>query len=291
MQDGFRIDLTPPQITGESFLPGGPLLPLAQRPAAEHHPGLGTDEPFALRRGPGQSIRRPLWNSQPGRLRRPQSGHGRKYQQLLAGQPQSERPRTSRSISRRRPSLPTTTVLDPTGTYVVAYNGRIDVTFATGLPAGEYEFIAHTTELQYPGLTDAAGNPLNDITVPGEGTKDFVINFDVQPTPVYITGMAYESTYSSNGSTVVGGPQSYYELTPAGGTNTRDNVPAPPTAVVLDFSTLLPYSNSLGQPINYTQDVQLIASANGPGSLCPTAISAISVEGGLGSTGTGFTVL
>ena len=101
--------------------------------------------------------------------------------------------------------------------------------------------MAHTTELQYPGLTDAAGNPLDDTNVPDEGTKDFIIIFDVQPQPVYITSMALESTYTSNGSTVIGGEQSYFELPPDRRDNTRDNVSAPPTAVVIDFSNPLPY--------------------------------------------------
>ena len=130
----------------------------------------------------------------------------------------------------------------------------MNLTFLPGLPAGQYKFVAHTTELQYPGLTDAAGNPLDDTNVPDEGTKDFVINFDIQPQPVYITGMALESTYSSNGSTVTGGEQSYFELPRAGGANTRDNVSAPPTAVVLDFSNPLPFGRR--QP-TITNDVQL----------------------------------
>ena len=70
-------------------------------------------------------------------------------------------------------------------------------------------------ELQYPGLTDAAGNPLDDTTVPGEGTKDFILNFTIQTQPVYITSMALESSYTANGSTAIGGPQSYFELPPA----------------------------------------------------------------------------
>ena len=149
--------------------------------------------------------------------------------------------------------------LDPTGTFVVDYTGSIALTFTPGLPAGVYEFVAHTTELQYPGLTDAAGNALDETSTvpPTEATKSFVISFDIQPTPVYITNMAFESTYSANGSTVIGGPQSYYELPPAGGTNTRDNVPAPPTAVVIDFSNQLPYLAN-----GYGNDVQLIGSAN-----------------------------
>ena len=100
-------------------------------------------------------------------------------------------------------------VLDPTGTFILEYTGHVNLTFSPGLPAGQYVFVAHTTELQYPGLTDSAGNPLDDTNVPNEGTKDFIINFDVQPQPVYITGMALESTYTSNGSTVIGGEQSY----------------------------------------------------------------------------------
>ena len=62
--------------------------------------------------------------------------------------------------------MPLNPVLDPTGTYIVDYNGQINLTFTPGLPAGQYEFVAHTTELQYPGLTDAAGNPLDDTERP-----------------------------------------------------------------------------------------------------------------------------
>ncbi len=108
-------------------------------------------------------------------------------------------------------------VLDPTGTFILEYTGYVNLTFTPGLPAGQYVFVAHTTELQYPGLTDSAGNPLNDTNVPNEGTPDFSVLFDIQPQPVYITGMALESTYSSNGSTVIGGEQSYFELPPSNG--------------------------------------------------------------------------
>ena len=180
--------------------------------------------------------------------------------------------------------------LDSTNTYVLAYNGQINLTFLPGLPAGIYTFVAHTTELQYPGLTDAAGNPLDDTNVPGEGTKDFIINFDVQPSPVYITSMALESSYNSNGSTVIGTEQSYFELPPGGGTNTRDNVPAPPTAIAVDFSNPLPYATAGGTPINYTNDLELIASANNANS-APDGDFGNLGEAGLGSSGTGFTVL
>ncbi len=136
-----------------------------------------------------------------------------------------------------------------------------------------------------------AGNPLNDtVSPPGLATKDFVVNFDVQPQPVYITSMALESTYQGNGSTVIGTEQSYFELPPSGGTNTRDNVPAPPTAVVIDFSNPLPYSSSSGSPINYGQDVQLIESADSSGAASDGDFGNLG-QGGLGSTGSGFTIL
>ena len=178
--------------------------------------------------------------------------------------------------------------------YVEDYTGQISLTFLTGLPAGVYEFVAHTTELQYPGLTDAAGNPLDETSTvpPTEATKSFVISFDIQPTPVYITNMAFESTYSANGSTVIGGPQSYYELPPASGTNTRDNVAAPPTAVVIDFSNNIPLDDSSGNPIDYADDVQLVGSGTTLGGQATGDFGNLG-EGGLGSTdpASGFTVL
>ena len=73
---------------------------------------------------------------------------------------------TSRSSSARRPSPRPSPTLDASNTYVLDYNGQISLTLATGLPAGHYVFTAHTKELQYPGLLDAAGNALDDTTVP-----------------------------------------------------------------------------------------------------------------------------
>ena len=115
--------------------------------------------------------------------------------------------------------------------------------------------MAHTHELQYPGLADAAGNFLDDTDVPGEGTHDFIVNFAIQTTPAYITGVAMESSYTANGSSAIGGPQSYYELPPASGTNTRDNVSAPPTTFVVDLSNPIPSGN-------YSSDFLLVRSAN-----------------------------
>jgi large repetitive protein len=289
--DNFRIDKTPPQITGASFTPGGATLPLPNDPqpnitdiaalttltlnvvdqSNQAIPALTTPALVvfpALNPATAANISNySLINTSAGNANE---------SQYIA---------TATFVT----GLP---VLDPTNTYIVDYTGQINLTFAPGLPAGVYEFVAHTTELQYPGLTDAAGNPLDDTSVVGEGTKDFIINFDIQPTPVYITGMAFESTYSQNGSTAIGGPQSYYELPPSGGTNTRDNVKAPPTAVVIDFSNPLPYDNSSGNAINYTNDVQLIGSANKVGAQADGDFGNLG-QGGLGSTnpGSGFTIL
>ena len=167
--------------------------------------------------------------------------------------------------------------------YVTAYNALISVTFTPGMPFGNYEFIAHTHELQYPGLADAAGNYLDDTNVPYEGTKDFIVNFAIQKTPVYITSLALENGYSSDGSTALGGAQSYFEVPPSSGTNTRDNVAAPPTAAVIDLSNPIPFGN-------YTPDVLLVRSANNASSAADGDFGTLG-EGGLGASGTGFTIV
>src|SRR5271157_1579314 len=122
------------------------------------------------------------------------------------------------------------------GTYIADYNGVINLTFSTGIPAGNYELIAHTKEQQYPGLLDAAGNPL---------AQDFVYNLSLQSQPVFITNIAMESTYSNDGSTAIGGPRSYYELPTSTSTSPVPNyvarAEAPPTAWVVDLSNPIPF--------------------------------------------------
>ncbi len=283
LEDAFRIDKTAPQITGASFTPGGPSLPLPNSPAPNitQVPALTTLTLDAVD---------PVNQSQPvfatpasilfSALNPATAANISNYSLVDVSQNNANESQfiATASFSALNP------VLDPTGTFILEYLGEVNLTFLPGLPAGQYEFVAHTTELQYPGLTDAAGNPLDDTTVPDEGTKDFIINFDIQPQPVYITGMALESTYTSNGSTVIGGEQSYFELPPANGSaNTRDNVAAPPTAVVIDFSNPLPFGD-------YSNSVQLIQSANAAGGSSDGDFGNLG-EGGLGSTGTGFTQL
>ena len=96
--------------------------------------------------------------------------------------------------------------------------------------------------------------------------------------------MALESTYASNGSTAIGGAQSYFELPPASGAaNTRDNVSAPPTAVVVDFSNPLAvrqlYKRRPVDPVG--------EPAGGP----LTAISATWAKADWAAPDTGFTLL
>jgi hypothetical protein len=277
LEDAFRIDKTAPQITGASFTPGGPSLPLPNSPAPNITPVssltsltlkvVDPSNPFAAPFGTLASILFAAMN--PATV-----ANISNYS--LVNVTQNNQNESQFIASANFVADNPTPSAD--GQYIVDYNGHINLTFLPGLPAGQYIFVAHTTELQYPGLTDSAGNPLDDTNVPGEGTKDFVINFDVQPQPVYITGMGLESTYTSNGSSVIGSEQSFFELPPNGGANNRDNVAAPPTAVVVDFSNPLPFGD-------YSNKVQLIGSLNAAGDFGTLG------QGGLGSTGTGFTVL
>ena len=281
--DTFRIDETAPQITGAT-LPDGTVLPLPNSPPPNVYP----------------------LNSLTGLTLNVVDNVNQAYQSLVT--PTSVifdalNPITAENISNY--SLINTSQNDAdesayiltatfvtenptpnaTDTYILAYNGQINLTFAPGLPAGQYQFVVHTTELQYPGITDAAGNPLDDtVNPPMLSTKDFILNFDVSPQPVYITSMALESTYASNGSTVIGTEGSYFELpSTTTGTNTRDNVSAPPTAAVIDFSSPLPYLPNNG----YSSDIQLIGSANGPGQPSDGDFGNLG-EGGMGSTGSNY---
>ena len=140
------------------------------------------------------------------------------------------------------------------GAYIADYNGMINLTFSTGIPAGSYELIAHTKEQTYPGLLDAAGNPLS---------SDFDYTFSLQSQPVFITNIAMESTYSNNGSTAIGGPRSYYEL-PSTVPGYVPRAEAPPTAWVIDLSNPIPYTDYSSLSANQLP-VQLIGSADTAG--------------------------
>ena len=154
------------------------------------------------------------------------------------------------------------------------YFGRIDLTIAPGLPAGLYQFIAHTAEGNFTGLTDAAGNPLNETNVPGEGTPDFFVSFNLQPQPVFITSVSTNEA-NAQGNTLL--PYSYYEINPRAG----DDAANPPTTFYVDFSAPIDPST-----VN-NNSIQLIGSALDANGVATGDFGDFG-EGGLGSTGTGF---
>ena len=277
--DAFRIDKTAPQITAASLTPGGTALPLPNAtPNTTNVSGLSAlylsvvdpVNPQAAPLGTPSEFSFPAID--------PATATNISNYSLINVSTNTDE---SQFIANATLTEEAATV-NAAG-YITAYNAVINVTFTPGMPFGQYEFIAHTHELQYPGLADAAGNFLDDTSVPFEGTKDFIVNFNIQNTPVYITSMALENNYSANGSTAIGGVQSYFEVPPASGTNTRDNVSAPPNTVVIDLSNPIPFGN-------YTPDVLLVGSANTSKASADGDFGTLG-EGGLGATGTGFTVV
>ena len=241
--DTFRIDETAPQITGAS-IDGGPSLPLPTSPQPNVTPlnsltsltltAVDNVNQFNTNLVTPATVIFDALN--------PSTSENISNYSLINTSENDEDESAYILTAVYVADAPTfNSATDPT--YILAYNGHINLTFAPGLPAGQYTFIAHTTELQYPGITDAAGNPLDDtVNPPKLPTADFSIYFDVSPQPVYITSMALESTYANTGSTVIGTEGSFFELpSTTTGTNTRDNVAAPPQAVVIDFSSPLPF--------------------------------------------------
>ncbi len=160
------------------------------------------------------------------------------------------------------------------------YFGRIDLTFAPGLVAGHYQFIVHTAEtangVTYTGLTDAAGNPLDDSTVSGQASKDFILNLNIQPQPVYITSVSTDVTNAQGN--IASALLSVLRDQPSPG----DIVSAPPTTFYVDFS------NPLDPTEDFSNTLQLIRSAESPTSAADGDFGNLG-EAGLGSTGTGFT--
>jgi large repetitive protein len=146
------------------------------------------------------------------------------------------------------------------------YTGRIDLTFAPGLPAGLYMIVARTVGGLAPGITDAAGNPLDGFTsIPG--LQHFSTLVNLQPEPAYITQLRLVSpTPTPNGGPVsYYGPRSYFELPSA---TSIERAPAPPNQIQIDFSNPLTPPLPVGSfdpnvGVNYNANaVQLIRSAD-----------------------------
>ena len=152
--------------------------------------------------------------------------------------------------------------------------GRVDLTFQAGLPQGKYELIAHTTETvnlpqangttvakTFPGLLDAAGNPLDNSAVTGNTSvapyspKDFFVQFNIQPVPAYITSVT-TNVNNAQGNTLL--PRSYYEINPRAG----DIVNNPPTTFYVDFSNPLATVDPQGNPIDFSDAIELMRTAD-----------------------------
>jgi len=141
------------------------------------------------------------------------------------------------------------------------FTGRVDLSFAPGLPSGIYFLAAkgrggntfNSPRLSAaPGITDAAGNPLDEYpNLPGIQSFGTVIN--LQTTPVYVTAYNTFST-NSDGTLALHGPRAYYEV-PTRGIAPRAD--APPFATVIDFSSSL-------DPLSVSNStIQLLQSPTG----------------------------
>ena len=114
--------------------------------------------------------------------------------------------------------------------------GRIDLTFGTGIPQGNY-FLS----ILPGGVTDAVGNALtNSPTASATGTPAaYTFSFSLQPTPVYITNYgAFTTDAALNPISGVTGVRANYEV------NGTDGTPPPPNAFYFDFSNQLAASSA-----------------------------------------------
>ncbi|MFO0954058.1 MAG: hypothetical protein U0835_23465 [Isosphaeraceae bacterium] len=277
----FRVDLTPPHVTGASLTPGGAALPL---PA----PGVA---PIPVQQLTSLSLSVIDYsNPSSSALATPSqvlfdaidpstAANVSNYSLILDRGKPTERDLSSfitRAVFTRiapvydNPANPTT---------IVAYQGRIDLTIASNLPAGVYTFIARANEGGFPGLRDAAGNSIDqDPSV--EGSQSFLLEFNIQSTPVFIRDVGM-ITSNPDGSTTVSGPRSYFEL-PSTDPNYVARATAPPRAWTIELSNPLPVGD-------YSGKVQLIRSAN-PGTEVSDGDFGTLGQSDLGSSGTGFTV-
>ncbi|MDR3620298.1 MAG: S8 family serine peptidase, partial [Paludisphaera borealis] len=272
----FRIDQSAPQITGASQSDGSPFpsfLPTLDSLS------LYTQDPSLQAAGylatPSQVVYPALDPSTATNV-----SNYSLYRALGNGQNQDL---SQYIIKATYVALPPT--LDPSGAFITTYQGRIDLTFAPGLPAGVYQLAAHTKETwngkSYPGLFDAAGNALNNLTIPGNTTATYNLYFSLQPSPVYITNMAMTNSPDQYSYTTVGGPGSYYDLS-----GVRAN--APPAAWQFDVSNPLPWADANGNQINYSNYIDLVRSADNANAPADGNFGTLG-QSGLADSGTGFT--
>jgi hypothetical protein len=225
---GFRIDLTPPQVTGSSLAQGSSINQLSSLSLSVIDNSKPTTTPFGT---PGIVVF-PAINPV-------SASNVSNYSLILNPGPNQ--------VDESQFITSATFVAGPpviSGGFITQYTGTITLTFAAGLPNGSYNFVAHTTDTKYPGLVDAAGNPL---------AQSFVVAFSLQSQPVFITNMQMQNSVGAT----IGGPRSYYEL-PSAVPGYVPRAAAPPTSWAIDLSNPLPFVSSGF----YNTRVQLIGSAN-----------------------------
>lgn len=266
----FRIDNTTPLIptnNGVSLTPGGPALPLAGASLSsltalsinvidQSNPPVGAlgTPPQVLYPAVNPNSAADLRNYALINLTT-----GTDQSQFIAGATFSPTDLTFNQNS--RPSRADAST---------PFAGRVDLSFRPGLPAGTYRLVVR-------GLADAAGNVLDNSSI--SPLRDFQFTFNLQSQPVYITSLTMLDSLAAANPRVVGGPRSYFEVPAA---NVLPRAEAPPTAIVVDFST------PLAPNADYSNAIQLIRSSDAAGSPSDGDFGFLGV-GGTGSVGSGFT--
>jgi hypothetical protein len=139
------------------------------------------------------------------------------------------------------------------------FTGRVQLSFAPGLPAGRYVLVINSSANHATGVTDAAGNPL-DASASMAGAQDFDLWFDFQPVPSFVTNIQMVSPVPGSPSqTVITGPRDFYEIPVSNSIPNSSGIAAPPNRIWVDFSS------PLNLDLDYTNRVQLIRSADTAG--------------------------
>ena len=281
----FKIDQTAPQVLGAALAPGAATLPLGASSTplnALSNLSLNVVDPANPAVGPLATPAQVLYSA----LDPATATNISNYSLINVDEANSTDPTVVAGADKSR--FITSATFVPTGSDFVStpfrtkpsdpYFGRIDLAFATGLTRGHYQFIVHTKEtvngITYGGVTDAAANPLDNTNVPGQNTKDFVLNLQIQPEPVYITSVSTDVLNAQNNSLL---PRSYYEINPRAG----DLVSAPPTTFNVDFS------NPLDPAKSYNDSLLLIGTADSTGGKPDGDFGTLGIAG-LAASGTGF---
>ena len=155
------------------------------------------------------------------------------------------------------------------------YTGTVTLTFSSGLPKGRYALVAKSDLASNSGIKDSVGNLLAGDPTASNTVNPYVLTFDYQPEPVYVTAVnAKLSDADPNNYDI----RSFFEI-PTPGVTPR--AAAPPTVFNIDFS------NSLPDTVDYTTTVQLIASANTYGGKSDGNFG----DFGITNTGSGYSIV